>query len=453
MKTIFITMSRGSSIRNFFNTGIIKKLLDNNLKVVVLSPQFDDSGIWQKYSHHNLITEPLLDSKNTKGELIIREFLKGAVFNKTVNARYRYRFSGKPPRLILYLPRLIFLAPLRYIPGFKKLIRYIDFKINPQPEHDYLFSRYKPDVVFATTLHELPDTGVIKSAYRFKVRTAGIPRSWDTISKILFYTKPQHLLVWSPFMKKQSVRYQDYKGDDVTITGVPQFDHYKKQDRLQTREHFCKQLGLNPDRKIILYGSTGGNCFNEEEYLKLIKKFIDNKKIPLAQVIIRPHPGYADDAEKFKQLERYPGFVVDRRDKRDTRFKDLWDISMDHLDNLFNSLYHADACINIASTLTLDALACDTPVININFDLRDDVAKNMSVKRLYKTDYIAAVTHTGATYLANSKDEYLNYLKEILSIGSTRDVAKEKFIKYFLYKNDGQSADRIVSALLSLAHY
>ena len=87
----------------------------------------------------------------------------------------------------------------------------------------------------------------------------------------------------------------------------------------------------------------------------------------------------------------------------------------------------------------------------IHFEvLPDDIDKNMSVKRLYTTDYINAVTHTGATFLANSEEEYLKHLKEVLSKGNTRDDKKADFIHYFMYKNDGQSAKRLADNLIHL---
>ena len=450
MKTIFITIPRGSAFRNFFNTGMVNMLLENGFRVVALTENYNDQELQNRFNHPNLIFEPLYEAKGYRFESLIREFLKGVIFNRTVNARYIYRFSGKRPNLIFYLPRLFFLAPLSYIPFAKKLIRFIEAKLNPQYEHDNLFIKYKPNLVFATTMHELPDAGVLKSANRFNVPTAGMPRSWDTISKILFYVKSDRMMVWSSFMKDQIIRFQDYSADDVVVTGVPQFDHYAKRELLMTRELFCQRFGFSSDKKIILYGSTGGNCFNEAEYIKCIQGWVDAGDLTHVQIIVRPHPGYADDAIKFKKMDNTKGFAVDTSDIQDTRFKDLWDISINHLDNLFNSLHHADLCINIASTLTLDAIACGTPVININFDLDPNIDANQSVKRLYKTDYINAIKNSGATFLADSKESFLRALKDTLELGGRKKNEEAKFIERFMYRNDGKSAERLAYVLTQM---
>ena len=66
MKTIFITISRGSLIRNFLQTGVIQKILDKNFRVVILTPHYDDSEAFADYQHENLVLEPLIVSKNIR---------------------------------------------------------------------------------------------------------------------------------------------------------------------------------------------------------------------------------------------------------------------------------------------------------------------------------------------------------------------------------------------------
>ena len=451
-KTIFISISRGSLLSTFLHSGIVSRLLDNNLRVVILTPNYQDKEFFVGYEHPDLFLEPLIAPRDYKYERLIKEFLKGAIFNKTVHVRYKFRFSGKQPRSWLYWPRLILMAPLKYVPGFKKFIRWLDFKLNPQPEHDYLFEKYKPTLAFATTAHTESDIGVLKSAKRFGIQTVNMPKSWDNLSKILFHVKTDKMLVWSPFMQEQAVEFQGYKKAEVIVTGVPQFDYYLRREKLISREEFCQAFNFDPQLPIISYASTGGNCFHESEYLELIKKYIDEKKIPPVQVLIRPHLGYVGDTEKFVQLEKYPGFVVDRTDKQSHKFKDHWDASLQHIDHLHNSLHHAAMCINIASTITLDAVACDTPALNINFDVNPDIDPNFSTKRLYTTDYINAVTSIGGTWLASSEAEFLQILQDILVKGEKKAAQRQALIDYFMYKNDGHAAERLATALITLAN-
>jgi len=450
--TIFFTISRGSLIRNFFHTGVVSMLLERGLRVVVLLPENVDKNYLTEHEHKNLILEPLIDPKNLKFKRLIREFFKGAIFTKTVYVRYKYANCGKNPSKILFLPRMIFLAPLRFVPGFKKFIRWIDFKLNPQPEHDYLFEKHKPDLVFATTAQTDSDVGVLKSAKRFKVPTVDMPKSWDNPSKLLFDVKTDYMIVWSEFMRKQVLSLQGYKEKEIIVTGAPQFDYYTHKENLWTREEFCRKFNLNPQKKIILYGSIGGHYTREVDYVKLIKEFIDNGELSNVQVLIRPHVGYMRDEEKFTEIEGYDGFVVDKTAQKDENFKDKWDTSKNHLPVLFNSLYHADVCINMASTLSIDAILNDTEVININFDIDKTTPFSLSPRRFYISDYIIELMNFDVIRLVKSEEELKQALKAILEQGEKREKNKEEFIKYFVYKRDGKAGERIVNNLINIVN-
>ena len=455
MKTIFITMSRGSLIRNFFHTGVISRLLEAGLRVVVLTPQWNEPELFKEYKHKDLYLEPLYMFSRARFRRFFIELYKGAVFNETVRIRYLYRVGGAKPSKLLYIPRMIFFAPLRFIPGSKWLIRFFDRVINPQRAHDYLFEKYKPDLVFNTASGG--DGGVLKSAQRFGVRTVDMPKSCDNLSKVLFNTKADYLVVWGDFMKQQAVKFQGYKPEEVVVTGIPQFDFYsprKASNLLLSREEFCKKFNFDPKKKIILYGSAGANLTDEPGYVELISEFVKEKKLGEVNILVRPHLGYKDDIKRFIKLEHLPNVAVDATDKQGDRFKDKWDTSWDHVINLFNSLRHADVCVNVASTLILDATACGTPVINPNFDIDENADPyTWSVRRLYKDDYIKAVLGTGAVCFPGSKEEFLETLKAILENGERNKENEAKLIRAFLYRNDGKSASRIVEFLVSaLAH-
>jgi len=104
----------------------------------------------------------------------------------------------------------------------------------------------------------------------------------------------------------------------------------------------------------------------------------------------------------------------------------------------------------MASTLTIDATLCDTPVINVSFDTDKNIPYSMSPRRFYKTDYIREVTNFGITWLVESEEDFKNALIDVLERGKKKDERKEDFIKYFAYKRDGKAAERIAENLISL---
>ncbi len=447
---MFITISRGGLIRNFFQSGIIGKILKQDIRIVVLTPHYQDKELWKDYEHKNLIFEPLINPKKIKCRRLLYELLKGAVFNDTVHSLYRYRDIGAKPNKLFYIPRMLFFAPLSILPRAKRIIRWLDFKINPQCEHDYLFEKYKPDLAFTTTPHDYPDVGVMKSAKRFGVKTVTMPKSWDNPSIVLFTVKADYIMVWCPFVKERVMKLQDYQDDEIIITGIPQFDYYANKGNLMSREDFCEKFGFDPSKKIILYGSSGTQI-GEAAYPEMIMKYIGDGRLKNAQLLVRRHTGYRRDREQYEYLDKYPVCRVDDTDKVDSKFRDNWDVSPSHLKNLYNSLYHADVCVTLASTLIIDAIACGTPVINISFDPEPDVNMQYSVKRFYAYDYVKALIGNKAAWLARREEEHLDYLKRILEKGEKRsDDEIEKFTEHFMYKNDGGAGQRIADALVKI---
>jgi len=447
MKTIFITITRGGLIRNLFRTGVINRLLEKGLRVVILTPYYKTPELFQDFQHKNLFIEPLHWDQEEKFRGFIKEMCKGAVFNSSVYARYRYSIgTPKEPNKFFFPLRMIFFAPLRIIPGAKRFIRRAYSIVNPLRAHDYLFLKYKPDLVFNTAAGG--DCGVINSAKRFGVRTVDMPKSWDNPSQALFNTKADYLLVWSDFMKRKAVELQGYADDEVIITGIPQFDFYARKDGLLSREEFCKKHGLDPGKKIILYGSAGAKLFDESQYVSLVRQFMDDGGLEKSSILVRPHLGYKGDVDRFLALEGQVDIVIDKTDKQNHALRDHFDTSIEHVHNLFNSLYHADVCVNVASTLSLDAIACGTPALNFNFDIDSSIESHKSIKRLFTSDYVKDLMATEGTYLAKNKEEFLNMLKAILEKEEKKNT--QKTIDQFMHKLDGKSAQRITDALLQI---
>src|SRR3989344_4162090 len=249
-KTIFITLIRGSLVRNFFHTGVVAALLEQGIRVVIITQNPHNREIFGGFSHPNLFYEKL-DMRPKRFQRIFEELYKGAVFNRTVHFMYRYRFAGAMvpsaySLTVLYMLRLLFLVPLRYLPGAKALVRFADFVVHPERQHEYLFEKYKPDLVFNTSSRG--DYGILKSAKRRGIRTIDMPKSWDNPSKVLFNVKADRMIVWSPFMKEQIVRLQGYKPHEVIVTGVPQFDFYARRVLWEIRTQSVKK-----DNFVLFY--------------------------------------------------------------------------------------------------------------------------------------------------------------------------------------------------------
>lgn len=423
-------------------------MIESGLRVVVLVSFYDDKKLLEEFSLKNLVFEPLPYPKKIRWELFFLEMFRGVIFNKTIRTYYKYKFLTYEPNYLLYYPRAIFYSIIQIVPGIKHFLRFLDSFLNPQCDNDHLFKKYNPSLVFSSTPHDRGDIGIIKSARRFGVKVTGMPKSWDNLSKTLFPAKLDKFFVWSAYMKDEAVRFQGYKAKDVEVVGIPQFDFYRNKDWLLTREEYCRQMGLNINKKIILYASTGA-AFDENGYLELIHDSMSKNVLRDVQVLMRPHVGYKGEMKKFEPLLKYPDFFIDRSDIQSSKLKDNWDTSLGHVKNLYNSLYHADICVNVASTMTLDATACGTPVVNVCFDI-ENVHYKKSIARVYETDYFGSVVSFNGTWVARNKEEFLDFVKKTLVNKDGKQEERKRLSEYFMYKIDGNSSERLVNGIIKL---
>ena len=67
-------------------------------------------------------------------------------------------------------------------------------------------------------------------------------------------------VVWSEHGRRHLHEYYPHTRDiPAYIVGAPQFDVFRQERFRQTREEFCRGLGLDPKKKIILYALGSPN--------------------------------------------------------------------------------------------------------------------------------------------------------------------------------------------------
>ena len=167
------------------------------------------------------------------------------------------------------------------------------------------------------------------------------------------------------------------------------------------------------------------------------------------QLLIRPHFSYKDDEQKFAHLFGKEGVAVDRSNTPSSAFRDHGDYSLVHMDRFANSLFHADIVVNVASTITLDAAAFDKPVINVAFEPQLTVPANVQpVTSFYESDYFLEIVKTGASKIAYSKGELLNYLNRYLSSPSSEASERKELRRRFCYRVDGGAGKRFAELVI-----
>jgi hypothetical protein len=315
-----------------------------------------------------------------------------------------------------------------------------------------LFERYQPNAVLFTKLFST-NIHVVKEARKRGVRSICLVEAWDNLtSKGPFSIIPDHILAWNEDMKGEAIQYHNFPSEKIDVVGIPQFDFYCDTVKCSDRESFFRRHGFDERLKLITYCVTTGHIApTDPEIVGLVYEAIMDRRIKYpAQLLVRLHPNTRGENllqfEKFKRLPR----VFVQQAGRVAKIQDGWDPSMDDLFRLSETMRYSDVIINVFSTIVLDAIAFDTPVVGIAFDgktRRDYYHSNL---RYYDWTHVKPVVRSGAIRVAYDLDELVDAVNLYLQNPSVDAQARMKVRREQMLGLDGNSSRRAGRAILRL---
>jgi len=279
MHTIFITISRGGTARNILKSDVYKILKESGNRIVILTPAYQDERFLKEFDYPNVFFENLIEPEWTFLDRIMVGLHKTLIYNRNIELWDKYGYMEKTNIWRYRIKKAIFF-PLSRIKFLRRAIRWADKMLIKDRYYKELFDKYRPDLVFSTSVMEDADVFVLKQARSRKIFTIGMAKSWDNTSKMSFRVKTDKLIVWSQYVKNESLEFQGYKEKDIIVCGIPQFDFYAGDELKMTREEFFSLIGADPNKKLIFFGSSGGKaCPDDAEIVEIISKAIDNHDI------------------------------------------------------------------------------------------------------------------------------------------------------------------------------
>jgi CDP-glycerol glycerophosphotransferase (TagB/SpsB family) len=290
----------------------------------------------------------------------------------------------------------------------------------------------------------------ISAAKELGITVVSAILSFDNLTSqpsLLLY---DYYLTWNQGMRDQLLRlYPQVKADQVCITGTPQFDFHRRPDCLWSRENTINALGLPHDARYILYGTSVSHYAPAEPELvaRLAEKMAQHDLLCEYWLIVRTHP--RDDWSRWEPVRKLSGRIL---------LSEAWEMkpdingwafpTMKDYARLTSSLYHAQACINIASTITLDAAILDCPVIGIRFDKEPDAPREILYEE-YDTDHYRPLVESGGLCMAHTWDELMGLMQQAIKNPERDRSARARMVAQECGLVDGNAAQRVADALLS----
>lgn len=459
MKKLGIVITDGVGFRNFVLSDFLSEAEQQFDEVVILSCL--PVSVYEGFLHKTRVIElavfqekfPTWFFRKVK-EIAHLQLHKKNNFGITDNLNTN-KSKAKTPRG--YATRFIFKWTSLFhsensIQNYTKLQQQ-SFK-NKQIVKDYktIFEKEKFDILFFT--HQRPPfiAPLVYWAEQLKVKTASFIFSWDNLaSKGRMAANFDYYLVWSDLMKEELLHfYKKVQSQNVAVAGTPQFEPYALERYQTAKDDFYVRFNLDPSKKTICFSCGDiSTSKNDELYITIIAQAIEENKIQNINLLVRTSP--AEDPVRFESFIKkypfiqwnYPKWYLTR-----TGHQEEWSQripSKEDVADLRSILEYSDLNINMLSTMSLDFMQFDKPVINPVFGnaangLYDD-------QRFLKYPHIKNVVNSKATKIVKNEKELIDAVKSYIMYPDIDEANRKQLIQMQIGKPLRGTSQRIATIL------
>jgi hypothetical protein len=230
---------------------------------------------------------------------------------------------------------------------------------------DYLEAR-RPDAVIVSPLI---DAASDQMDCARAAQAAGIPlvaaiSSWDNLTnKGHMRLVPDMVTVWNEHQKNEAVECHGIPAERVAVTGAQLFDRWFGREPSQSRESFCRMVGLPDTRPFVLF--TGSSVFiaRSEVEVPFVRRWLEGLRrssdpaLRDAAVVVRPHPFNADSWVHADFSDLGPVAIWPRQ-----RYTPADESART---SFFDSLYYSAAIVGINTSAMIEAAILRRPVLSL----------------------------------------------------------------------------------------
>jgi hypothetical protein len=302
------------------------------------------------------------------------------------------------------------------------VLRAVERSLRPPEYVTRYLAAERPDVLLVTPLVDLGSRQAdwVRAAKRLGIRTGYPVFSWDNLTnKGLVRDEPDLVVVWNDLQAREAEELHGISPARIRITGAPVGDPWFDWQPSRTREELCREVGLDPEKPIVLYlCSSEFVAPNEVEFVQRWLERLRSRGGLLAQAgyLVRPYP---DTAQRWvaagldgAQVSVWPRFGESPHDDASRR-------------NYYDSIHHAAAVVGINTTAQIESAIVGRPVHTVLADeFRDTQEGTLHFRYLEAEDF--GLLHVGRTW-----DEHAAQLEASLR-GEGDDGRNERFLRRFV---------------------
>lgn len=396
-KKVLIIITQGIVCRNFLQSNFIPSVFDNeNFEITIitskiLAKNFED--------FHCIKITPLPFSI-----LFISKVLRQRFYS--INPNKSLKIFSKQPLFKSYRSYLRFLLRFPFPQSnfiYKKLLKIFEKLCQKFMRENIILTQLikEQNLVLSTNPIDITESIYVYEANRRHIPTVSFVKSFDNLTTKGFIPfQPDHMFVWNHKMFFEAVSLYSMPASQVHIVGAPHFNFGRKSTTFSKRN-----LPFS-----LLYASVAKELNpSDVEIVRKLKKSVNKDD----KLLVRLHQN--DCAVRWKSLSNQEGIEVFNPSKSLNSHERV--AANDTLASLQNQIGQSSVVINTASTMTLEALSLDTPVINVAFSL----GPAADIKRYYSLEHYKYLEKSKNVYFCYSFQELLDAVQLVRKIGWVRD--------------------------------
>lgn len=311
----------------------------------------------------------------------------------------------------------------------------------------------KFDLLFFT--HQRPPfiAPLVYQAEQLKIKTVSFIFSWDNLaSKGRMAANFDYYLVWSELMKTELQQfYTSVKKEHIEVVGTPQFEPYVLDRYKVSKDIFIEKFNLDTSLKTICFSCGDiSTSKNDELYIETIANALLQGKIQQVNLIVRTSPAedpirFASFVERFPFIKwNYPKWNLSRQNHQETWSQRI--PSVEDVKDLRGFLEFSDLNINMLSTMSLDFIQFDKPVINTVFGNLENGLYND--QRFLEYAHIVNVVNSKATKIAKNQEELISAINLYLENSNLDSENRKQLLQLQVSKPLINTGKRIAETLL-----
>lgn len=428
MRTFAIFIYYGIELNNFYYSGFLDQLKEK-ANIIILTPH-TNLEIIKKLKETNFKIIYIKLQKHKAG-FLEKFFLSSRRARLRINGINPFGWQGntRKKKYSDYLIGNIFVYKIIHI-VYQKIIfrKYFNKELSKVFKKNYITDVIMQSYSSAQSI----EIGITSN--HSKIKTWLINWSWKD-----FYTNeylPFEINKFFTWNKEYKYLYSKFNKHinlgKIKAIGNPSFDVFDNYKPKKNLTYYSQKYNFDSTKKIIIITLINPKVFpNENELLKRIFEEIEIKFNDIV-FLLKPNPMDSNSDALKNEFENINVILLEN----------LWYyfeklnfncITFDAITEWLDLLFYSIGTINIASTIIIESLLMQKPVININFG--NNVTETDFIQNFLNAPYYKKIILRNDVLVANNISEMVKYIQNI----SDNKVKVTENLNLFLENNKNVS--------------